>query len=152
MQCCTCSNWVHLKCSLVSFSKFRILGSSQSWSCPLYFFWRSHTYQRCDFLLGLLQLVYLHCSMWPIWPPSANASPAPHPRFQTSYPFSAHFVSSLSAPSPPPHDPGCFSLPPASSSPLNSLRVLQWNAGGLRARSTKLLHFLSSHPVDLIFI
>ena len=34
----------------------------------------------------------------------------------------------------------------------NSLRVLQWNAGGLRARSTKLLHFNSSHPVDLIYI
>ena len=34
----------------------------------------------------------------------------------------------------------------------DSLRVLQWNAGGLRARSTKLLHFLSSHPVDLICI
>ena len=34
----------------------------------------------------------------------------------------------------------------------NSLRVLQWNAGGLRARRTKLLHFLSSHPVDLIYI
>ena len=34
----------------------------------------------------------------------------------------------------------------------NSLRVLQWNAGGLRARSTKLQHFISSHPVDLICI
>ena len=34
----------------------------------------------------------------------------------------------------------------------NSLRVLQWNAWGLRARSTKLLHFISSHPVDLIYI
>ena len=32
------------------------------------------------------------------------------------------------------------------------LRVLQWNAGGLRARSTKPLHFISSHPVDLIYI
>ena len=40
-------------------------------------------------------------------------------------------------------------LPPL---PPNSLRVLQWNAGGLRARSTELLHFLSSHPVDLICI
>ena len=40
-------------------------------------------------------------------------------------------------------------LPPL---PLDSLRVLQWNAGGLRARSTELLHFLSSHPVDLICI
>ena len=37
-------------------------------------------------------------------------------------------------------------------SPPDSLRVLQWNAGGLRARSTELLHFLSSHPVDLICI
>ena len=34
----------------------------------------------------------------------------------------------------------------------NSLRVLQWNAEGLRARSTKLLHFISSHPVDFICI
>ena len=34
----------------------------------------------------------------------------------------------------------------------NSLRVLQWNAGGLRARSTKLIHFILSHPVDLIYI
>ena len=43
-------------------------------------------------------------------------------------------------------------MPPGSSSPPDSLRVLQWNAGGLRARSTELLHFLSSHPVDLICI
>ena len=34
----------------------------------------------------------------------------------------------------------------------NSPRVLQWNAGGLRARSTKLIHFISSHLVDLIYI
>ena len=34
VQCCTCSNWVHLKCSLLSFSIFRTLGSSHFWSCP----------------------------------------------------------------------------------------------------------------------
>ena len=34
----------------------------------------------------------------------------------------------------------------------NSIRVLQWNAGGLQARSTKLLHFISSYPVDHIYI
>ena len=34
----------------------------------------------------------------------------------------------------------------------NSLRVLQWNAGGLQVRSTKLLHFISFHPVDFIYI
>ena len=34
VQCCTCSNWVHLKCSLLFFSRLRTLGSSHSWSCP----------------------------------------------------------------------------------------------------------------------
>ena len=42
-------------------------------------------------------------------------------------------------------------MPPASSPP-DSLKVLQWNARGLQARSTELLHFLSSHLVDLICI
>ena len=34
----------------------------------------------------------------------------------------------------------------------NSFRVLQWNDGGLRARTAELLHFISSHLVDLICI
>ena len=34
----------------------------------------------------------------------------------------------------------------------DSFRVLQWNAGGLRAKSTELLHFLSFLPVELICI
>ena len=85
-------------------------------------------------------------------PPSANAALSPHPCLQTSYLPSAHFISSSSAPSPPSLAPGRPSTPPASSPPPDSLRVLQWNAGGLRARSTELLHFLSSHPVDLICI
>ena len=34
----------------------------------------------------------------------------------------------------------------------DSLRILQWNTGDLRARSTKLLHFISSHLVGLICI
>ena len=38
------------------------------------------------------------------------------------------------------------------SLPPDSLRVLQCNAGGLQARNTELLHFLLSHPVDLICI
>ena len=76
-------------------------------------------------------------------PPSANAALSPHPRLQTSYPSYAHFISSSSAPSQPSFVLGCSS---------DSLRVLQWNAGGLRARSTKLLYFLSSHLVGLICI
>ena len=34
----------------------------------------------------------------------------------------------------------------------DSVRVLQWNAGSLRTRSTELLHFLSFYPVDLMCI
>ena len=82
---------------------------------------------------------------------SANAALSPHPRLQTSYRPSAHFISSPSAPPPPSLVPGFSSASPASTPP-ESLRVLQWNAGGHRAKSTELLHFLSSHPVDLICI
>ena len=32
VQYCTCSKWVHLMCSLLSFSKFRTLGCSHPWS------------------------------------------------------------------------------------------------------------------------
>ena len=34
----------------------------------------------------------------------------------------------------------------------NSLKVLQWNDGGLQGRNTELLHFISSHHVDLTCI
>ena len=34
VQCCTCSKWVHLRCSQLPLSNFRALGSSHSWSCP----------------------------------------------------------------------------------------------------------------------
>ena len=34
VQCCICFNWVHLRCSQLSFSKFRAIGSSHSWSFP----------------------------------------------------------------------------------------------------------------------
>ena len=34
----------------------------------------------------------------------------------------------------------------------NFLRILQWNAGGVQTRSIKLIHFILSHPVDLIYI
>ena len=34
----------------------------------------------------------------------------------------------------------------------NNLRILQWNANGIRPRRTELLHFLSHNQYDLIFI
>ena len=78
--------------------------------------------------------------------PSTNAALPPHSRLQTFYPPSAHSVSASSAPSPSPLTPGFPSTPSASSPP-----ALQWNAGGLRARSTELLHFLLSHFVPYLY-
>ena len=82
----------------------------------------------------------------------ATAALPSHSRLQTSYPTSAHFLSYPSVPSLPSLAPGCLSTLPASSSYPDSFRIFQWNAGGFRARSTEFLHFLLSHPVDLICI
>ena len=140
MQCCTCSKWVHLRCSQLSLSKFRALGSSHSCSCPpaVTLLLSPRTPPTC--IPPLYNLA-----------PSANAALPPYPRLQTSYPPSAilHLL-----PLPPDHRPLLLAvllrlLPPVLP---DSPRLLQWNAGGLRARSTELLHFLSSHPVDLTCI
>ena len=53
VQCCTCSKWVHLKCSLLSLSKFRTLDSSHSWSCPHYCALACNT---------VTSIVTLHCN------------------------------------------------------------------------------------------
>ena len=145
VQCCTCSKWVHLRCSQLSLSEFRTLGSSHSWSC----------HPRCvptrNTVTPSLDFSDMYTSFVQSCIPSANAALPPHPRLQTSYLLSTPSASSPSAPSPPSLGPGCPSTPPASS-PTDFLRVLQWNAGGLRARSTELLHLLSSHPVAVICI
>ena len=73
VQCCICSNWVHLKCSLLSFSRFRTLGRSHSRSYP----------PCCvpTFFGDLTSTVIVTSSsdssswytstaqIWPIWPP-----------------------------------------------------------------------------------
>ena len=51
-------------------------------------------------------------------PASANAALLPHSRLQTSYPPSAHSISSPSASPPPSLAPGFLSAPPASTPPL----------------------------------
>ena len=149
VQCCACFKWVHLKCLLLSFSKFRTLGSSHSWSFPPCFFgdptptstvtsssdssgWYTSTAQSGPLLL--MQHSHSTLSFKPLilFPPTLYLLPL-HPH---------HCLMLLGV-----------SLYPQLSLPLsNSLRVFQWNAGGLQARSTKLLHFNSSHPVDLIYI
>ena len=137
VQCCTCSKWVHLRCLQLFLQKFRALGSSHSWSC-----------HPCRSTVTPSstppRLVYLHCS---IWPPLVRPTLAFNPLILL---LLILYLLSL-----PPHHP-LFLLAVLLRLLLpfhpDSLRILQWNAGGLRARSTELLHFLSSHSVDLICI
>ena len=139
--CSTCSKWVHLRCSQLSLSKFRALGSSHSWSCLPCRNTVTPSSDSSDTYTSTVQsgprLLMLHSRVTPVSKP-----PIPHLPILYLLPLS--FTTVLA--------PGHFSTPPASSPPPDSLRVLQWNAGGLRARSTELLDFLSSHPVDLICI
>ena len=107
VQCCTCSKWVHRRCSQLSLSKFRTLGLPLC-CIPT----RKTVTPSSDLYTSTVQSA-----------PSANAALPPHPRLQTSYPSSAHFVSSPSAPSPPSLASGCSSMPPVSTPP-DSLRVL----------------------------
>ena len=110
VQCCACSKWVHLRCSQLSLSKFRALGSSHSWSCPPPF--------QITVTLSS-DSSYMYTSTVQSSPASANAALSPHPRLQTSYTPSAHYISSPSAPPPPPRSlaPGFPSAPPASTPP-----------------------------------
>ena len=88
VQCCACSKWVHLRCSQLSLSQFRALGSSHSWSCPPCRLTVTPSSDSSNMYTSTVQSS----------PASANAALSPHPRLQTSYPPSAH---SISSPSPP---------------------------------------------------
>ena len=147
VQCCTCSNWVHLNCSLLSFSRFRTLGRSHSWSFPPCFFRRSHTNQSVT-----------SSSNSSSWYTSAAQS-GPFLLMQHSHSTLAFKPLILFPPTLhllPLHPHHCLMLLAVSLYLLlplsNPLRVLQWKARGLRARSTEQLYFISPHPVDLICI
>ena len=138
VQCCACSKWVHLRSSQLSLSKFRALGSSHSWSCPL---GCNTVTPPSDTYTSTVEsgppLLMLHSR------PTIDYKPLiPHLPIIYLLPLPSHYRHSLLA----------ILLHLLPSLPPDSLRVLQWNAGGLQARSTELLHFLLSHPVDLICI
>ena len=83
VQCCTCSKWVHLTCSLLS---VQIEGSEQLLLLELSSLlrpclWRSHIYQHYFFLCGVLHFKYLH---WSIRPLCQCSVPAPI-SLQTSF-------------------------------------------------------------------
>ena len=108
VQCCACSKWIHLRCSQLSLSKFRALGSSHSWSCPPCRITVTPSSDSSDMYTSTVQSS----------PASANAALSLHPRLQTSYPPSAHSLSSPSAFPPLSLAPGFSSAPPASTPPL----------------------------------
>ena len=108
VQCCACSKWVHIRCSQLSLSQFRALGSSHSWSCLPCRITVTPSSDSSDMCTSTVQS----------GPASVNAALSPHPRLQTSYPRSAHSLSSPSTPPPPSLAPGFSSAPPASTPPL----------------------------------
>ena len=120
VQCCACSKWVHLRCSQLSLSQFRALGSSHSWSCP-----------PC-------QITVTPSSDSPTGiPPLCNLAPPPLMLLSSptivSKPLISHLPILYLLPLSPHHRPLLLAfllhlLPPL---PPDSLRVLQWNAGGL---------------------
>ena len=107
------------------------------------FFWRQH----CVFLLGLLHLVYLHCSTWLLPLPMQHFRPIL--AFKPLGPPSAYFVSSPSAPSPPPHAPSCLSTPPASSSPQTLLGFFNGILGVSKPGALNFYAFFGLIPLTL---
>ena len=134
---------------LTTLPKFRTLGSSHSWSCPPCCVPASSgdptptntvTYTSDSpacisplFNLAtplLMQQSHPTLALKPLIPLLPTLYPLPHPDLMLLA-VSLHFL---------------LPLPP------DSLRVFQWNAGGLQSRSTELLCFILSHPIDLICI
>ena len=75
--CCTCFKWVHLRCSQLSLSKFRALGSSHSWSCLPYCNTVTPSSDSSDTYTSTVQsgppLLMLHSRVTPVCKP-----PIPH--------------------------------------------------------------------------
>ena len=133
---------VGYRCSQLFLSQFRALGSSHSWSCPPSQITVTPSSDSSEMYTSSVQSS----------PTSANAALS-RPTLVSKL-LIPHLPILYLLPLPLHHRPLLLIfllrlLPPL---PPDSLRVLQWNAGDLRARSTELLHFLSSHPVDLICI
>ena len=102
VHCCTCSKWVHLKCSQL-FSKIRTFGAA-----PCCVPTRNTVTSSPGFS-------NIYTSTVQSGPASANAALPPQPRLQTFYSSLTHSVSSPSAPLPPSLAPGCPSTRSAFS-------------------------------------
>ena len=149
MRCCTCSKLVHLRRSFLSYSRFKTLAALTLGAVlpasTLFLLEVSH-------LLALSSSLSSSSLYTSTVQSGTSGPPLPtqRSRIHSSKPLTLLPPTSYLRTSPPPHASCCLPILPAPSTDL--LRVLQWNARGLRARSSELLHFISFHSVDLICI
>ena len=149
MRCCTCSKLVHLRRSFLSYSRFKTLAALTLGAVlpasTLFLLEVSH-------LLALFSSLSSSSLYTSTVQSGTSGPPLPtqRSRIHSSKPLTLLPPTSYLRTSPPPHASCCLPILPAPSTDL--LRVLQWNARGLRARSSELLHFISFHFVDLICI
>ena len=172
IQCTNCSLWVHLSCSGLSPADFRKISPGHSWTCPMCPSSSSQPLSSLSHSNPISSSFSVSPSSHIPNPPppltnnqktiSSKTNPSPkttsnyptylpnHPQLIFTYPPSA-----LTTPSPQTQYTTCpltqSSFHPFSPS-RNNLRILQWNANGIRPRRTELLHFLSHNQYDLIFI
>ena len=90
-----------------------------------------------------LQHVHIYCSRQPIQPTLCQSSCALSSSLTNLLSFSLS-LTCLSVSYQPSLSSSLSFTPPASSSFLDLLTVLQWNAAGLRAESVEFLHFFCS--------
>ena len=171
IQCTNCSLCVHLSCSGLSPADFRKISPGHSWTCPM-FPSSSQPLPSLSHSNPISSSFSISPSSHTPNPPppltnnhktiSSKTKPSPkttsnnptylrnHPQLIYTYPLSA-----LTTPSPQSQ----YTTSPLTQSSFhpsfpsrNNLRILQWNANGIRPRRTELLHFFSHNQYDLIFI
>ena len=155
VQCCTYSNWVHIKWSLLSFFDSELLADltpGAALPAASWFFGDSTSTVTVTSSSDSSSWYTSTAQIWPIWPPVLIQRSHPTLVFKplilippTLYllplhPYHLLMILAISL-----HFLFPLPLP-------DSLRVFQWNAGSLQARRTKLLHFILFYPVDHISI
>ena len=160
IQCTGCSLWVHLSCSGLSPADFRKISPAHSWTCPMC----PSSSQPLSYLPNSNPV----SSFFSVSPSSHTPNPPPpltnnhktissktkpsskttsnkltylpnHPQLIYTYPPSALTTPSQTQRTTSPLTQSSFH---PSSPSRNNLRILQWNAKGIRPRRTELLHFL----------
>ena len=136
VQCCSCSKWVHLRCSQLSLSNFRALGSSHSWSCP---HCRNTVTPPSSGSSGT------YTSTVESGPPSANAALLPHPLAKLLIP---HLPILYLLPLPPHHRPLLLAILLHLPPPLLPLTLSGFFNGMLEVFEPGALNYFTfSHPI-----